>query len=313
MYQLRNLINRRNVISSPENDVNSCEEFFILVVKAYVLVAAMDIFGMSEIDDCPSQYIFPTDIDTLDHDVLKSAVSVIVDEYVHLSYPSHKPQNPDHVQEYTKDMLTMGLFYMEFQDAIREGDGLRVFRCWKFLMLFYRASGHTNYAMEALHLLCQYKYLLPERLAEQLICERFVNTQGSPGANIPSDLHMEHLNRMCKDALSNLGANKTPKAIERVGKALGPLHDFLQHFDKITEVHTGGSSHTTRSESLDLQKIVEELKKNNVCDFIPGRAHQSFPKYTCNPYKSLNKRKRKTWMRTKFNTFLHTSHMNRSA
>ena len=52
--------------------------------------------------DCPSQYIFPTDIDTQDHDVLKSAVSVIVDEYVHLSYPSHKPQNPDHVQEYTR-------------------------------------------------------------------------------------------------------------------------------------------------------------------------------------------------------------------
>ena len=34
------------------------------------------------------------------------------------------------------------------------------------------------------------------------------------------DIHMEHLNRTCKDAICGLGANKTPKAITRIGNAL---------------------------------------------------------------------------------------------
>ena len=47
----------------------------------------------------------------------------------------------DHKQEYDKEVLTMGLFYMEFQDTIREGDGHRVTRCLKFLLLWSRSTG----------------------------------------------------------------------------------------------------------------------------------------------------------------------------
>ena len=41
--------------------------------------------------------------------------------------------------------------------------------------------------------------------------------------NISCDLHMEHLNRACKDAISNLGANTTDTGIESVGKCIGEL------------------------------------------------------------------------------------------
>ena len=58
---------------------------------------------------------------------------------------------------------------MEFQDAIREGDGIRVIRCWKFLLLWFRSTGHTNYAIEAMTLLSQLYHLFTPRLAEQLI------------------------------------------------------------------------------------------------------------------------------------------------
>ena len=107
----------------------------------------------------------------------------------------------DHVQEYAKEVLSLGLFYLEFQDAIREGDGLRVFRCWKFMFLWFRQTKHTNYTIEAMNLLVQYYYLFTPRLAEQLIWVHFINTQGGLGHNIPADLHMEHLNRACKEAL----------------------------------------------------------------------------------------------------------------
>ena len=67
LYQLRNLINRRNVVSDPTRDVTACEEFFLLVVEAHILYAAMDTFGMTSIDEVPSNTdFFPEEATTLD-------------------------------------------------------------------------------------------------------------------------------------------------------------------------------------------------------------------------------------------------------
>lgn len=75
-------------------------------------------------------------------------------------------------------------------------------------------------------------YLLPP---EQLIRSRFVNTHGSCGRNISADLHMENLNGVCKDAVANLGANKTLGAIVRIGKVVGAILSTLNNFNKVTK------------------------------------------------------------------------------
>ena len=38
----------------------------------------------------------------------------------------------DGVNAYTQELLTLTLIWAKFEDAIREGDGLRVIRCWRF-------------------------------------------------------------------------------------------------------------------------------------------------------------------------------------
>ena len=43
---------------------------------------------------------------------------------------------------------------------------------------------------------------------------------------------MEHLNRVCKDAVHSLGANKTPKALVKVAKVISTLDEVLQNFDQ---------------------------------------------------------------------------------
>ena len=40
MYKLRNLINRRNVVTDPKKDLNACEDFFELITKAHIILAA---------------------------------------------------------------------------------------------------------------------------------------------------------------------------------------------------------------------------------------------------------------------------------
>ena len=58
LFQLRNLVNRRNVRVDPSDDVNSSEDFLLTVVEGHILAAAMEIFGMSSIDDQPLSTFF---------------------------------------------------------------------------------------------------------------------------------------------------------------------------------------------------------------------------------------------------------------
>ena len=53
LYQLRNLINRRNVVQDPSKNMNTCEDFFTSVVEAHILAATMPQFKMSSLQDEP--------------------------------------------------------------------------------------------------------------------------------------------------------------------------------------------------------------------------------------------------------------------
>ena len=132
---------------------------------------------------------------------------------VNLRFPSKNNRqcaNVDGIREYAKEVVTLTLLYYEFDDAIKEGDGQCVFQVWKFLLLIFKAGNRKNYSSEALTLLCQYHFLLSPRLAQQLLQSRFINTHGWPGHNIPCDLHMEHVYRPCKTAVSNLKGMVAP-------------------------------------------------------------------------------------------------------
>ena len=132
------------------------------------------------------------------------------------------------IQEYA---CLPGFLYLEFCDAIKEGDCSRLLRCWRYLFLIFRASHHTHYTIEAFTLLLQEKYLLSPQLALQLKWSRTVNTHGHAGKNIPCDLHMEHLNREAKTALSGLGSNATDHAVQRIGRCIGRMLPIVQNFD----------------------------------------------------------------------------------
>ena len=77
--------------------------------------------------------------------------------------------------------------------------------------------------MEAFNLLFEYEYALTERMKQELVWERMVNVHGKLGRNIPMDLHMEHINKHCKQSMGNLGANISVKSVTIIGKSIGGL------------------------------------------------------------------------------------------
>lgn len=316
LYQLRNLINRRNVVSDPTDNLSACEEFFLLVVEGHLISAALTLFGMETLEDKPSVKFFPTSSASLPPteraQILRIACSQFVKSYVDMTFGKKKDgdstgtgiEESDGVCSYACDVLNLGLFYMEFVDAVREGDGDRIIRCWRYLLLIFKSSGRKNYSVEAFTVLCQYSFLFTPRMAAQLKWSRTVNVHGRAAKNISSDLHMEHLNRECKTAIAGMGSNVTDAAIVRVGKAIGPLSETMTSFDKHYKVPSDSGKHSTRSSKKDLDEIVKQLSNSKVFTRSAGRVHKNFPKHKTNVMSSIDMNKFKKWMNKRLQKLL---------
>ena len=100
---------------------------------------------------------------------------------------------------------------------------------------------------------------------------RFINTQGRPGCNIPADEHQEHLNRVCKDSISHLGANKTKDSIKRVGKCVGMISKVTENLDKQLRVAKTSGKHTISSSKKDMDSIIKELVESEILARKDGR------------------------------------------
>ena len=151
---------------------------------------------------------------------------------------------PDGVFNYASAVLNDGLLMLEFKDAVREGDGPRILRCWKVLLMYFQYAKHKNYQLKTFHLLADVGAAASNRIVHQLTWSRVVNTCGGKGHNIPLDLHMEHLNRVVKDHVSNLGANVAEKSILQCGQSLKGLMEACSNFDEQVNLHKSSTSHT---------------------------------------------------------------------
>ena len=76
-------------------------------------------------------------------DCITQLVSKVVDLVVVCPSDSlQTPHNNDNVSSYMSNVLGMGLFAWDMEDAIREGDGERMIRLWKFLLLLFMETFH---------------------------------------------------------------------------------------------------------------------------------------------------------------------------
>lgn len=163
------------------------------------------------------------------------------------------------------------------RDAIHEGDGPRLLRSWKLMMLYWQHGGHTKYALETMHLLGAVHATATPRVAHELTWCRFVNNRGGCGNNIPVDLYMEHLNRTLKDYISSACANVSQETIVRASHSLHLVLQISSQFDRCSGVDCVSLHHTKREYGKYLQVILKELVSDSkVFEYIPGRHHHTF-------------------------------------
>jgi len=247
--------------------MKATEDFLCVVLFGHIIAAANvcidEMYG-----DCRSQIN------------CNEVAKALVKKFVKASLEGDATEVPDDsVYAYATDLLSSCLLWHGFHDAIREGDGNRIMTYWKFLMVIFRKERHYNYSNEALKLTMQ-SMILPPRKAMELKWSRCVNTQGRQGKNIPLDLHMEHLNRKLKTMMRNLGPNITPQTIERAAKAFGIVNQVCTQFKRDSEITSNKPYHSMPSFTKDLEKITEQLKKDEVFVVKPNRHHSTYRSHT---------------------------------
>ena len=219
---------------------------------------------------------------------LHVVLSTIFKKFVDVSFNSTaRPINNDKISWYAEQVISIGSLHAELTDAIREGDGTRVIRCWRYLMIIFHNSNRKNYTKEAVILLHQYQYVLSPQQISEVLHARFINTRGVPGANISADLYMEHLNQELKVCMSNLGSNKF--VFVRLGKAIGVLAPILHQFDKVNDVMHHQTRHKAAKMNKDMLQIVKQLNKTKM--FVKSMDKNSTRVLTHNLYYIRNRKK----------------------
>ena len=96
LFQLRNLINRRNITAGVTKDMNANEDFLELMVALHVIAAAVQLVGSNSVEEMHAK--LTSDGQNLQLNAL--ALSVC-DTYIDLEFspndvPARKQSDPDH-------------------------------------------------------------------------------------------------------------------------------------------------------------------------------------------------------------------------
>ena len=187
-------------------------------------------------------------------------------------------EESDDVFNYQCNLLNHGLLYANFRDAISEGDGERILRCWKFLLLHFYADGSSNtkYAIEALFLQFQQQALLSPRQAYLQKWNRSVNRHSSIGKNVAFDLDLEHDNNHLKEAMCKLGPNVSESSVSRIFGSLKIARETIENISRESQVMKRSGKDFVASAKKDNDKLVENLILNKAFLFPNGRKYKTF-------------------------------------
>jgi len=200
---------------------------------------------------------------------------------------SSKPSPPSRPKEtksnddafnYNCALLTDGYLFFNFLDAIKEGDGDRIIRQYKYFLLYCKADGthSTKYALECLYQLFLVYALLTPRDSERFVWNRSVNNHGKKACNIPLDEATEHSNNFLKQCIRNLGPNITEAAVSRLCKAESLTRLMLENLDESLQRFSRSGSHSESSAKKDLDELIKKVANFKAFSEIEGRKYTHF-------------------------------------
>ncbi len=264
----REKLQHRNVTKDIKH-YEDCEQLFLSVGRAYTVAALLHFFGMDSIDDPPQNHLCPFDVTNGDEDkqeYLDTVLDKFVDEYLLVKTQVDPDLNevsddhPDQVSEYSLCLLRFFFILECVRQAVKSGNGDQLAALRKELLKHFKSDpGHNTYAIEMLISILQDEVFLTKRQAHQTRWASISNWKGGALKNIEIDILQENLNRELKKGIKDMGANKTPRSIERFSRAAGGIAEIIRNFDEAVAIKKKDSSHKHKSSAKDENLILFDL------------------------------------------------------
>ena len=274
----------------------------------------MQVLGLDRFEGVPVGIPAPQDTMMERQSYLHMITSAIVDRFVfpHGVLPSsNEQQKPatteDFKYNYICALMREGLLDIARLDAVKEGDGERIVRHWRYDFVHFHVYNHPNYRLLSFRMIAQIFALLTPRMAARVLHNRTVNVHGGVGNNISLDLFLEFLNKDVKADLKRSGPNLTSKLLERIGRSKQVMDELLHFFDREVELFTGIGRHTVPDWSGEVSEMVTDLKDELLFQIHPGREFPSFPNFKLSKVHSIDLEKLKAWVTVQL-TYLRMEH-----
>ena len=263
---------------------------------------------MTSVDDKPTKNTFHDDIsgmeETMKKDYFDNAIGKFVDTYVFQGMPGK--EGDDFVKNYAICFIYLTLVVLQLKDTAAEGDGDRNLINQKLLLAIFKSLGqYSKYTIEMFNSVAQMEVMLTKKQAEEFKWGFFTNWNGGKGMNIEDDLVQEICNRLSKEIVQRMGANKTIHSISKACKAVGGIKSIVEQFNISSGIHKVSTKHAVRSSYDDELNMIHEIMKLNPFEHIQGRKHKSFPNIKRSPILHLNSVDFHKWIENHRRKLLH--------
>ena len=200
----------------------------------------------------------------------------------------------DHLCNYHRGKLVLGLTLLEFDDSIKEGDGKRLHDLYRFALLLFKAHHKTKYSYVVLLHLVKIAGALSEKDAHNLMWNRFFNK----GGNIPLDLQMEQMNKIVKTMWKALGANLNEESAEQIANTIEPVELILDAVDNDSDRKQSIGYRSSTKQEDAVSQITKDLMQIKAFHYQQGRlGHPSFLDFNASLLMKLDYRDFHGWMK----------------
>ena len=199
-------------------------------------------------------------------------------------------ENQDDVQSYTMQLLQWYIHFIEFEDAIKEGDVVRCNICLKMMIpFFYGYSKLSNYAIECVDYILKTEVLLSDAEAMRIRLGSFINPHGGQGKNKPADMQQENNILVLKDIIKSLGAGATDKAKVRASLAGPVASDIMDHYKNMLRIHTRQGFHARKADDDDVKVALAAINEVQPFTNVPGRKMYHYRRIRDNAFGHIDK------------------------
>ena len=181
------------------------------------------------------------------------------------------------------------------EDAVKEGDGLRLLRAWKFFTYLFHLKGHNKYG---LRLIASVEGLLTPRQAHSLTWNRFAGKKWGKGKRISRDLRVEQLNKISKEEIRALGfPNINDTSVQNAARTTAAVEQMVTNSKADLGIEARSGHHCNKEALKQFNIIFDQVHtKANVFSFEEGR-HSAFPNLSCEIYHDLSPQQLYKWIK----------------